>query len=153
MILVAIDSSSTCTGISCWEDGELKDYVLINLKKVKDSEIRLKEMCVEILKKLEHYSPTSVVIEDTSVVRNPKTFRMLTTVVGVVYGYSIKNKCDFKRIKPTEWRKTLGFKQGSKVKREELKEQSIRFVLDKFNLEVNDDIADSICIGYSCFCE
>ena len=49
-------------------------------------------------------------------------------------------------LKPTEWRKACGFKQG-RVKREQLKQQAIDFVKDVYHLQVTDDEADAICIG------
>jgi len=39
-----------------------------------------------------------------------------------------------------------GMDQGKK-KREELKQMSIDYVKNHFNVDVNDDVADAICIG------
>lgn len=33
------------------------------------------------------------------------------------------------------------------IKREQLKQEAIDYVKEKYNIEVNDDIADAICIG------
>jgi hypothetical protein len=57
------------------------------------------------------------------------------------------NDCEFNTIRPTEFRKELDFVQGKNVKREELKQQAINYVKKIYNLEVNDDVADAICIG------
>ena len=38
-------------------------------------------------------------------------------------------------------------KQGRNVKRDQLKEQSVKYVLDHYNFNVGDDEADAICIG------
>lgn len=40
-----------------------------------------------------------------------------------------------------------GFSQGKNVKRDQLKEQSVHYVLENYNLNVGDDEADAICIG------
>jgi len=37
-------------------------------------------------------------------------------------------------------------KQGRGIKRETLKNQDIKYVEDKYNIKVNDDEADAICI-------
>ena len=42
------------------------------------------------------------------------------------------------------WRKGLGIKGK---KREELKGASKQYVLDRYGIDVSDDVADSICIG------
>lgn len=50
---------------------------------------------------------------------------------------------------PSEWRKVCGIKQGRGVQRSTLKQSDINFVKQHFNIQVNDDIADAICIGYA----
>ena len=52
-------------------------------------------------------------------------------------------------IYPSSWRADCGIKQGRGTKRESQKELDIQFVKDKFNIDVNDDIADAIGIGYA----
>ena len=82
---------------------------------------------------------------------NIKTHKALMYLQGCLAMMIYKN---FKHIQidylyPSEWRKTCGIQQGRGVKRASLKQQDINFVKKKFNLEVNDDIADAICIGYA----
>ena len=52
-------------------------------------------------------------------------------------------------IYPSSWRAAIGIKTGRGVKRTSLKEQDIEFVKEQFGLEVNDDEADAICIGFA----
>lgn len=52
-------------------------------------------------------------------------------------------------IYPSSWRAAIGIKTGRGVKRTSLKEQDIEFVKEHFGLNVNDDEADAICIGYA----
>lgn len=96
---------------------------------------------------LEKYKPDVLYIEETVVLRNAQTQRFLTRLQGVVYAWCVNNDCEFNTIRPTSWRKLLDFSQGKNIKRNQLKEQSIKYVLDKYNLTVNDDVADAICIG------
>ena len=49
----------------------------------------------------------------------------------------------------SEWRKKCGIRTGRGIKRDTLKAADIKFVKDNYNLNVNDDIADAICIGYA----
>lgn len=61
--------------------------------------------------------------------------------------YNKKVKIEY--IYPSSWRAAIGIKTGRGVKRTSLKEQDIEFVKEHFGLEVNDDEADAICIGYA----
>lgn len=54
-------------------------------------------------------------------------------------------------ILPNSWRSKIGIHTGAGVRRDSLKIADIQFVKNTFNLNVNDDIADAICIGYSTF--
>ena len=49
----------------------------------------------------------------------------------------------------SHWRKLCGIKTGGGIKRETLKKASIQLIKEKYNVDVNDDIADSICLGYA----
>ena len=96
---------------------------------------------------LEIYNPNIVYIEETVVLRNAQTQRFLTRLQGVIYAWCINHGCEFNTIRPSNWRKQLFFSQGKNVKRDQLKEQSVKYVLDNYNLNVGDDEADAICIG------
>lgn len=56
-------------------------------------------------------------------------------------------KAEIEYIYPSSWRSILGIKNGRGIKRTSLKEADIIFVKDKYNIDVNDDEADAICIG------
>jgi len=145
--MVSIDSSTKKTGVAIFENGVYSAFKLIDLSHVENIDSRFKEMSCEIWRILDHYSPTLIYVEETVVVRNAQTQRFLTRLQGVIYGWCIMNSCEFNTIRPTEFRKELGFKQGRNVKREELKQQSVSYVKEHFGLDVNDDVADAICIG------
>lgn len=61
--------------------------------------------------------------------------------------YSKKVKIEY--IYPSSWRAAIGIKTGRGIKRTSLKEQDIDFVKVKFGVDVNDDEADAICIGFA----
>ena len=51
---------------------------------------------------------------------------------------------------PSEWRQRCGIKTGKGIMREELKKADIAFVKETYNIDnINDDIADAICIGHA----
>lgn len=145
--MLALDTSTTKTGVSIWIDGKLDDYLLIDCSKNKVMDNRFKDMSFRIIDVLGNYKPDVIYIEDTVVVRNAQVQRFLTRLQGVIYYYCLENNCEFNTIRPTEWRKLLGFKQGKGTKREDLKKQSIQYVEEKYNVIVGDDEADAICIG------
>lgn len=146
--MVSIDSSTTCTGIAYFENGELKKHGIIDLKKDRQVEHRTSEMGLRIMKNLEALSPDMVVIERPAGHNNPEILRKLTTLVGMVRGWCIWHNLEYVEVRPTEWRKVLGFKQGRGIKRDEEKQQSIDYALATYGVEVKtDDEADAICIG------
>lgn len=108
---------------------------------------RFYDMSYKIWNALSLTKPDIIYIEETVVLTNAHTQRFLTRLQGVVYAWCMNNDCDFNTIRPTSWRSAIGIKQGKNVKRDELKEQSIKYVLDKYGLNVTDDEADAICIG------
>ena len=145
--LCSIDFSSKKTGIAYFINGKYKCHCLIDCSEHKDMEIRFYNMCLSIWEVLEIIKPDIVYIEETVVLRNAQTQRFLTRMQGVIYAWCMNNGCEFNTIRPTQWRAAIGISQGRNVKREELKTQAIQYVKEKYNLDVNDDEADAICIG------
>lgn len=145
--LVSIDGSTQKTGIAYFFNGEYVEHVLLDFSKDKNMENRFESMSKAIWQKLDEYRPNIIYIEETYMANNPQTSKILTRLQGVVYAWCINNACEFNTIRPTSWRKQLNFQQGKNVKREQLKKQSLQYVLDNYGLEVTDDEADAICIA------
>ena len=146
MRTIAIDASTKSSGISVWDGRELFAYDLITMFPKKRIEERFKDMSLALLSCLDKYKPQKVFIEETVVARNMQVQRFLTRLQGVVYCWCVQHEAEFQTIRPTEWRKAVGIKQGKK-KRDELKQEAIDLITTKYGIEVNDDIAESICIG------
>ena len=147
---VSIDSSTNKTGMALFVDGKLSDYHLIDKHTIKDAEERMNQMCLEILQTLKIWKPKSCRIEHPQGQgKNVLAVGMLCEIIGAVRIYCLLNKCDFSEVTPSVWRKHLGIDQGLKVKREQLKQQAIDRVKEYFSIDVNDDLADAICIGIS----
>lgn len=150
MKIMGIDSSSQKTGIAIY-NGELKYSQLIDFSKIKeDYNTRFSMMTKEIQKVIEMNQPDVVYVEDTwergMGFANTATVKKLSYIIGAVWQVCILNDIPFNLIYPSEWRKTLGFKT-SKLKRAELKQMSVDYVKDTFNLDVDDNQADAICIA------
>ena len=140
--LVSIDGSTQKTGIAYFCNGKYIEHILLDFSKDKNMENRFESMSKEIWKILDDYRPNIIYIEETYMANNPQTSKILTRLQGVVYAWCINNACEFNTIRPTQWRKQLNFQ-----KREQLKKQSLQYVLDNYGLEVTDDESDAICIA------
>ena len=145
--LVSLDSSTNKTGAALFVDGKYMEFNLIDLSKAGlELDPRIDEMGKRIMTLLSHWRPSMVYIEEPKGHNNVELVRKLSTILGIVRGWCITNGVYFEEIKPTVWRKYIGLDQGGK-KRAELKAASIEYVKDKYGIEVNDDVADAICIG------
>ena len=145
--LVTIDGSTQKSGIAYFCNGKYVEHVLLDYSKDKNMENRFKSMSKAIWQKLNEYKPNIIYIEETYMANNPQTSKILTRLQGVVYAWCFNNDCEFNTIRPTSWRRHLNFQQGKNIKRQQLKEQSITYVLENYKLEVTDDESDAICIA------
>ena len=151
--LISLDTSSTKTGWSLFENGSYSKSGLINLdtkecRKIyeNNSENRVRDMCLEICNVLDVYKPHIIVVEKLNVNRNMKATRMLSKIIGVVYGWSIFHNSYYYEIQSTQWRGQLGM-QSSKRIRDNYKELSIEYVKNRFGIDVTDDESDAVCAG------
>lgn len=145
--MISIDSSTKKSAYAVFDNGEYCTSHLIECEE-ENMDQRFKTMSLNLIHILEANKPDIIYIEDTVVPRNVQTQRFLTRLQGVVYGYCAINNCEFNAIRPTEWRKLVGIDQGKK-KREELKQEAIGLVKKLFKIDVNDDEAEAILIGWA----
>lgn len=146
---VSIDSSTNKTGMSLFINGELQESKLIDLSKGKmETGERINVMGANIIMLLSQWDPDIVYIEvPQGHGKNVLLVRMLSEILGIARGWCIDNSRHFEEVAPSVWRSLLGFKQGTSTKRTDLKRESVEYVRKKYNILVNDDVADSICIG------
>ena len=82
---------------------------------------------------------------------NIKTYKALMYLqgcIGMMLHQNFKHiQLDF--LYPSEWRKVCKIKQGRGVQRTAQKQNDIQWVKQNFNIQVNDDIADAIGLGYA----
>lgn len=146
MKLLALDTSSTQTGWAYYEDGQYIKSGVINLKKIKDVDLRVKSMINEINILLKKIVPNHVIIEDVVVERNWHTFKILTIIVGSLYGLCINNDYKYSCYSPAQWRNIID--PGKKPKKgEELKNWDIEKAKMITKKKINDDEADAILLG------
>ena len=153
MKILALDLSTKSSGWAYFEEGGLIDHGCITsastdlIKRI----YKMKDGIAEILTK---YPVNKIIVEEVRPeggygVGNTKTHRALmwlqAATAFLLYEKFPNINIDY--IYPSSWRATLGIKNGRGIKRTTLKEADIQFVKDKYNIEVNDDEADAICIG------
>ena len=146
MRVLSFDQSTLITGWAVFDDGTYVKHGMIDLHKEKNSNVRFAKMCSAISEIIEENKPDQVVIEDVMYMRSFQALIVLARLQGVIMGY-----CDILHIPvfiylPTAQRKTLQFKQG-RVTRENLKQQAINLIYKIYNLSVQTDEADALCLA------
>lgn len=148
MRVLSLDQSTRCSGYALFEDGKYVLSGVINMKKSKlETEKRSFEMAKEIWKIINQYKPQYLVLEGTQQQSNPSTMIVLARLAGMIIGYAEAHNVNVRILLPSQWRKSLGYSQGAKVKRQELKQQSIIHVKNTYGLNLPEDEAEAICIN------
>lgn len=153
MKILSIDQATIKSGYALYEKNknieifELEEYGIINVSKEKESEKKFSAMCQGIKQLILDFKPDHVIFEDVSLQTNPSTLILLARLQGAIIQTLLDYNITYDIYKPSTWRKTLGFNQGRGVKRKELKVQAIDYVKGKFNLDVEEDVCEAICIG------
>lgn len=145
--ILSFDQSTLTTGWALFDGLSYVSHGLIDLSKNKDFESRFVQMCGEIRSIILSQCPDIVLIEDTVLMRSPKTMKQLSQLQGIIIGFCQMRDIPYEVFYPTNWRKVLGFKQGSGTKRSELKQQAIDMIYDRYGITATNDEADAICIG------
>lgn len=152
MRVCGIDASTNKTGISLFIDGEYSGHMLIDLHKIKDSNIRVPKMMQEIKNILDYYEPDIIVMEECLLKTNIATVKLLSYLAGAIISWAADNQVEFRFQLPSEWRKRVEIVQGPKTPREKLKQEAIDMVKEKFGIDVTDDEAEAVLIAHSVFC-
>ena len=149
MKILSLDTSTKASGYAIFDNGKLIRYSSIDLSNIKDTDARFRQMISELYKLIEYECPDSVVIEEMVVPRNPQTQRLLTMILGAVYGKCLNLGLSYTALRPTQWRKYVrNCDEKLPRKREELKPWSIRKVNEIWGLRgIDDNVSDAILIG------
>lgn len=144
--LVALDTSTRATGVAVFENGEYTSSGTLMLNKNDDAQTRFEIMVSQILDTLNEKQPDIVVIEQSIMTHNADTFRLLSMIVGAVYGYCVNHNIEYHSLTPSAWRSQIDGKKPKK--REELKVWSKAKVDELYSVDTyTDDEADAILIG------
>jgi len=155
MKILSLDLSTKSSGWAIFNDGILLDYGCITSSST-DLLKRINIMTDSLKEVLEKHNDIEKIfaeeVRPENGLQNLKTHRALMWLQGAIalMIYNFNKKLEMELVYPSTWRAAIGIKTGRGVKRTTLKEKDIQFVKENYNLDVNDDIADAICLGYSC---
>ena len=96
-------------------------------------------MAVEICRLIGDTKPDITIIEEVQQQSNVSTVIKLARIQGVAIGFCAAHNIDLHILTPTRWRSALGYQQGPKVKREQLKQQSRDFVKNVLGLSIESE--------------
>lgn len=149
--ILCCDQSTKCTGHSFFLDGEYIESGMIDMSKSKlATEERSFEMAKAIWKLIKNYKPDYIVLEDVQLQKNnAKTMIILARLCGEIIGYAYAHNVNVHIVSPAMWRSKLEYRQGPKVKREELKQQSIDYVKEHLRRELPEDEAEATAMGFA----
>ena len=146
--VLSFDQSTRCSGYAYFLNNKYVESGVIDMSKSKlDTYERSFEMAKEIWKVIKKYKPNYVILENVQKQTSISTTLVLARLQGMVIGYAEAHGVKTHILSPTQWRKVAGFAQGPKVKRAELKQQSIDYVKEHYGLNVTDDESDAVCLA------
>jgi hypothetical protein len=159
---VGFDTASA-TGIAILETTSTKLIIktdIFKLPKVEDTEDKSDmyeqklDVCLQFVrefkKKLNLKEDGILVLENSYMGFNPATYGFLKGLMGLIYATLYDYFPEIKIIFPTAARKMVGFKSElpKKSKREQKKEELVKWVNERFDMEEeNDNITDAIILA------
>lgn len=126
-------------------DTQLIEYGTEDFSEYKDYTERISKIKQYLIKLIKKYKPEIISIENIQFQNNYDSYRKLAELKGVLENLLFEKKYLFFTIPPSVWKSTCGIKGR---KREEQKKNAQLFVKKKFDIDVDEDIADAICQGW-----
>ena len=149
--VLSLDQSTRVSGYCLFEDGEYVESGIVDMSSSKlDTYHRSFEMAKALWRVIKKYKPDRLIIEDTQQQNNVKTVIILARLQGMIIGYAEAHGVKVHILLPSQWRAALGYAQGSKVRRDALKQQSIDYVKNTYGMERSEDECEAICEGVEC---
>lgn len=149
--ILFLDLSTSSTGWAIADiNGNLKAYGCIAPPKSKDVLDRITMICGQIQDLVIHNNIVKIVAEEVhDDIPNSHVYKVLTWLQGIVQYviHGIAPQVTFEFLQASTWRKHIGIATGRGIKRETLKKKDIEYVNNKYQIgNINDDIADAICL-------
>ena len=149
MVTLAIDGSTKNTGLAVFNQGKLIYYECVNSNKTNVYD-RIFVMVNRIIELYKEYHPTDIVMQDVlpqDVKHNQAVFKALIYLQAAIVLEIHKLGGYVHFYAASHWRAQVGIRTGRGIKRQTLKEASKKLIKAIYNIDVNDDISDAICLG------
>ena len=141
---LVFDQAKHC-GWALFEDEKLLEYGVEKLGDDKTTYESILLPAYNFAKKLiDETKAERVVIEGIQYQSNLSTYRKLALLQGVLICLFAENNYLYSIVEPSKWKSFCKIKGR---KRQEQKENAIKFVKDNFDIDVSSDEADAICMG------
>lgn len=148
MKMLALDQSTRVSGWAFFEDNQYVESGVVNLSKSElDTYERSFEMAKALWRIIKKYKPDNLIIEETQQQSNVQVVIVLARLQGMLIGYAEAHGVKTHIITPSSWRAALHYRQGKGIKREELKQQSLDYVKNKYGFSCSEDENEAIAIG------
>ena len=152
MRILALDASTKSTGVALFDGNKLIKYDCFTATS-SDLIKRIQKIISHLNTFLSENEIDKIILEEVrpETGTNLNTYRALMWLQAAINFLIHENYSTVKieYVYPSSWRAACGIKNGRGIKREELKQADIMFVKNIYNITVNDDIADAICIGHA----
>jgi Holliday junction resolvasome RuvABC endonuclease subunit len=146
--VLSMDQSTRVSGYCLFQDDKYVCSGIIDMSKSKlDTYERSFEMAKALWGVIKEFNPDYLIIEDTQQQSNVKTVITLARLQGMIIGYAEAHGVKVHILLPSQWRSVLNYAQGPKVKRAELKQQSIDYVQNKYGMTLPEDEAESVALN------
>ena len=147
MKILSLDLSTKSTGWCIGQNESIIAHGCITASS-KDVMKRIIKMRDELSKIIKDNKIQKIIMQQVRPDFNSHTGKILMWLQGIVTmaAYEINPTIEWDFIGASTWRAALKIKQGPGIKRNNLKPQDIQYVKNKYNITVNDDEADAICI-------
>lgn len=149
MKIIGIDGATKTSGVAVFEDCNYVTHKLISFSG--DADVRIPKMMMAICEYIKEHKPDKVIMEKSLLKNNIDTVQKLANLAGAVMFYCYSKGIPFEHQYPSQWRKTIGLSQGSKVKKETLKAEAIAAVKQEYGMDLTDDESEAILIARSGF--
>lgn len=147
MKILALDLSTKSSGMAVGTDASLEFHGCVSAND-KNVIARIIKMRDQIKSYIQQYKVDKIIMQEVRPQVNSHTNKVLMWLQAavVIAAYEVDPKIECQFIGASEWRAAIKIKQGRGIKRDELKPRDIQYVQNKYNIKVNDDQADAICI-------
>lgn len=142
--IIALDQASNVFALSIWEDGKLihaRNERLLG--EYPERLVKLYRYLTQVV--IGRWQPDELVFEDIQYQNNAITHKVLGGVLGVCIIAAELNKIPHQEILNKVWQAEFNIKGSNRAQQ---KKNTIATVDTLFNIATNDDIADSILLGY-----